>query len=337
MIHLPNTTGDRLEVNALFIQPTRWCAHNCKGCYVKAHESTTEQTPQEQQLRLFQLFYDGIVAHANQITISLDTLPENEEQRRHMTGLISEIIRYLSDNHQPGVQIHITARDIDTLKEYDLHHWQWEQFTVVSLSNITETQAAGAYTRQGSENSAFTATNELRDTIGIGVHLNWNYSPPPNMSSLDIDKHIDKFINIAKSVNSVYMIAHKSPVGKHRDPTTRLHDRSRWRSDILCMKTILNRVPADIKKKIQIDGCIRDVVREATTGFGCSSGISRFQVWPDGSVSGCPYAHKGNTGPGRTANEIIENIRKSRKVYDYERCHLPEIHHSLSREPSSRK
>lgn len=336
MLHLLNTTGDRLEVNALFIQPTRWCASSCKGCYVKAHKSENYHTPWEQQARLFEYFYFGQMAHANQITISLDTLPEEGPQRNHMLGFFNSIVSTMNgDPDKKAIrrpQVHITVRNIDTLQSYvptDSYAIErtFKLFTVVSISDIRRTDIEeGSFIRHSE-------TCRLRERIPSGVHINYNHMCPANVSSLNIKEHIDRLIEIGKTVDSIYMITHKTPVGAPRNDLMRLMDRSRWRSDILYMRTILQSVPENIKKKIQVDGCIQDVVKNANTNLGCSSSVSRFQVWPDGSVSGCPYSFDSRTSRGETADEILSNIRQARKSYDYYRCHLPEIHNSLTRRP----
>lgn len=71
--------------------------------------------------------------------------------------------------------------------------------------------------------------------------------------------------------------------------------------------------------KFVLDRCLLNM-RNNIAGVGkCSSGVSRFQVWPDGGVSGCPYAKNG-IGSAQTVEGILENIRRARERYDFDRC-----------------
>jgi len=54
----------------------------------------------------------------------------------------------------------------------------------------------------------------------------------------------------------------------------------------------------------------------------CNANISKFQVWPDGSVSGCPYKETSDTGPTLTAEGVVDNILKSSRCNNFEECCL---------------
>jgi len=326
------TQNSKLDLNALFIQPTRWCASPsrvCKGCYVRAHKATS-QASLEEHVELFRRFYEGDGVSTKQITISLDVLPLSEgwEEQYYawMVSYFKEIYSMLKDTtwenlHKSYPQVHVTARDIGIVHEYidecDIEDGL-RKLTVLSLSRIDY-------------------PNDVRARMGI-LHFNYNCMPPPNCSSSTIDEEVEHLARIGRNVDSIYMILHKSPVGGQRPDTVKWRDRTRWRSDIQYMKTMLTRLP-HLRSKIQIDGCLKDVVKAKKTGYGCNCNVSRFQVWPDGSVSGCPYAISSNTGVGATADKMIDNIRKAKEYYDFEqRCHLSEIHNSLLERPSdSRK
>jgi hypothetical protein len=116
-----------------------------------------------------------------------------------------------------------------------------------------------------------------------------------------------------------------------------LGDRQRMQNDISYIQTMLGRLPEHVRSKTNVDGCLEDTIRFSRTGFGCSSNVSRLQIWPDGSVSGCPYAFNGSTPPGLSLEDLLANIRAARETYDFDRCHLPDVHNSILQRPKARK
>ncbi len=92
----------------------------------------------------------------------------------------------------------------------------------------------------------------------------------------------------------------------------------------------MERLPTNVRNKVSVDGCLQDTIKYTKTGFGCSSNVSRVQVWPDGSVTGCPYAFSSDGPIGKTAEDILDNIISARKQYDFkQKCHLPEVYNSI--------
>jgi len=58
----------------------------------------------------------------------------------------------------------------------------------------------------------------------------------------------------------------------------------------------------------------------------CSANISKFTIWPDGSVSGCSYAKVSNTGPAGSCKDILNNIVEANREYDFNHCPLNGIY-----------
>lgn len=314
-----------LELNALFIQPTRWCGLNCKGCYVKEHTGGAGDTHLDWSVLsdLFTKFYfnkDG--AWANQITIAVDDLSEDPEQAKQMSTLIIDIISRLkisSDVTYP--EVHMTFHTMDTITQYAYYLGQtvnhfWKHLDMVSLSVIRDKDLPWI------QNAKFLYSDTM---------VNYNHLVPSNVTSFNIDKYVDHLTKVGELVDHIYMVMFKTPVGGPRNELTKLGDVSRMETDIAYMNTILERVPDSVRRKITIDGCLQDTIKHSKTGFGCSSNVSRVQVWPDGSVTGCPYAHS-STGPGgSTVEDILVNIARARREYDFrERCHLPDVYDTVT-------
>lgn len=335
MLPVLNVSGPRLEVNALFLQPTRWCAINCKGCYVKEHEGGENgyHTPYTEQEKLFRYFYNGEIAWANQITVAIDNLPApeadavalfghvSEETRRyaHMVNIFQSIIDYIEANKtDQSPEVHMTFNSDLVFEEYTSKRGVGavntaRQLSVLSFSNIKRM--------------------EYVKYLAKHTHVNYNHLIPGNVTSFNIDKHVERMTRIGEIVDSIYMVIFKSPVGAPRTELVQVGDQSRMRSDLSYIRTMMERLPEHVRRKINVDGCLKDTVNSFRTGFGCSSNVSRFQVWPDGTVSGCPYAFSQDGQPtGKTAEDIMANIRAARKRYDFrDRCHLPETYNSLSK------
>jgi hypothetical protein len=75
------------------------------------------------------------------------------------------------------------------------------------------------------------------------------------------------------------------------------------------------------------DVCSIDYTNWRTKSISsCSANISKFTIWPDGSVSGCPYTKQSNTGPASDYNGILQNIVKASKCYDFNNCPMKELY-----------
>lgn len=317
---------NRLEIGTLFIQPTYWCSsQSCKNCYVKKHSGPTDKfISLVQAIRLFNMFYQGESAWANQITISIDNLPPNTTANdfhyTYMLGYWLEVRAAIWRDKRPRrerPEIHMTCHSWDSWSEYttselaDDDIFILELLDMISISNITDLELTKDLTKQ--------------------VHVNYNHLIPSDVTSQNIDKYVEKMIKIGKIVQSIYLTVNKTPIGLSLSEDAQRFMAYRMSSDLSYIKTMLECLPKDVRRKVHVDGCIEDVNKARKTGFGCSSNVSRFQVWPDGSVSGCPYAYSGNTGPAENAEDILKNIKEARKTYDFrERCHLPAIIDSIS-------
>ena len=318
-----------LELNALFIQPTRWCGLDCAGCYVKEHAGGDEgfHTPAGIQVDLFHEFFLGRRGSwANQITISIDDLPKIPEQQNHLSSVFQTIISLISsDEREKGnrPEVHMTFNTPNTLKAYAPGFTTalkvFSNLDMISFSHIP----AGPQ---------FQAVSAAKQVLGNDCYINYNHLVPSNVTSLNIDRHIKRMTEIGKIVDHIYMVIFKSPVGKERDKMTQIGDASQMRSDITYINTMMERLPESVRSKVSVDGCLQDTIKHSKTGFGCSSNVSRVQVWPDGSVTGCPYAFH-STGPeGRTLDDILRNVRRARTEYDFkEKCHLPNVYDFITK------
>jgi hypothetical protein len=335
-----NKLSSRVEVHTLFLQPTPWCARNCTGCYVKERdpsESIDYQivTPLREQFALLELFTKGELAWANEITVAMDDLPTHRGQQNHMVGLFDRFMNLIHENkiwQLPLPSMHMTFHTVNTYLSYvdrtkNSANWFRES---IKEEDSWETLAFPAHLLD-MINFSHLSTNEitkkLLKEIRKETSINYNYLIPRNVNKNNIKKHIKHLTEIGKMVDHIYLVIYKDPIGRIRSSEDAARSQRNMANDRFYIEQMQKHLPSDIKNKINIDGCLKDVEKFNATSYGCSSNISRFQVWPDGSVTGCAYGDKSITKDiGLSTEGILRNLKESRKRYDFldAPCHLVE-------------
>jgi hypothetical protein len=328
-------------INALFLQPTTFCRLNCNGCYVKewSKKEVINAIPQHMShtvwgniVRTFMGLEDiylpsrtGVIKDlqpytygANQITLALDDHSYVNAQKDYMLNIFNRVLEEVANAKYQGIEteFHITTHTTQSINNYLTHDSKIERknsttnclkyIDMVSISDF----------RIGD-----------RDILGVikknKTKINWNFMPHPSFT----EEHIAEALEI---VDSVYVILHKPDLGIHIPRKTIKHY-----FDMI--ELLKNKFPKHLYK-INIDGCVTDAKKYAEKGFGCSSNISRFQIWPNGSVSGCPYSHRPITPSAFGIHEedsyaeiedvilsrVLDNIRKASKIYQFKNCKIPE-------------
>jgi len=326
MRNLTILNSNIININAVFIQPTTYCGLNCKGCYVKAWEknlNSSENLESWKWLDLFHIFIGehktnprliGKEVHTNQITLALDNLPSPR-------GLITEhmqriLVNYLTvaqygKERAIDTEFHMTVNSIDALYEY--RPFSMEQAKCLDLITFSQIHKKDIGKLKG-----------MRDIVS---HVNYNFQPSLLNNTKKAIKQKIKILkeDILPNVNTMYLILHKPDTGKDLD-------QEMTNNYFLFWEQLKETLPPGLLAKVNLDGCVIDAKRYVTTGGGCSSNISRFQVWPNGAVSGCPYSHTPKTKAAIDAVDIIENIQEASKVYEFKKCKIPEnLHPSNSR------
>ena len=203
---------------------------------------------------------------------------------------------------------------IETLKIDDT---ELERLDFISLSHPPTMR------RHGFRN----LTKRLENT-----QFGWNVKIPSKMDKNSILTGL-RWIDEAQAyLDQIYLMLTKSPVGAKRTLQTAEIDKQQMRTDLHFIEQVYEMAERNgYRHKLLVDGCLRDVVKFKDTGYGCSANISKFQIWPDGSVSGCPYKYKAVTPHAGTWEEVLINIRKAQYYYDFQECHLPEIYADVTR------
>jgi hypothetical protein len=293
------------DYGAIFLQPTFWCNLKCKGCYVRTHhrDTTFQQTSWEEQLKLFDILYNNKgPVFCNQITVSIDDLPADQLKRNHLLQLTNGILNLLEKDGQHP-QVHFTCRSPNTMYSYQntessFAGWKW--LNLISFSSMTI------------NNFDKTIVSFLRD-FGVCVNLNHQF--------ISVDKSLAYLTKVGSLVDQIYLLISKEPISMSSRENIFLSNQ------VLDINTqindLLDKLPKDIKDKIHLDSCITAARSHRETGYTCNAGISKFQVWPDGSVSGCPYKMVSDTTEGQSADQIIKNIIKVKNNNnDFDECYI---------------
>ena len=188
------------ELNTLFIQPTNWCAKNCKGCYVKRYEGSNEQISLHTLLNLFDTFYYGMNnCWANQITVSIDEKPSDNNNRNSiMSNIFHGILERINrDTRKDKPEIHFTFNSYKTMIDYanslSLQHVKWiYKLGLISISNIEIEEL-----------------EHIKRCIDNGAKIKYNHIVPSKITTNTIDKYVDTIRKIGEVVNSIYLILYK--------------------------------------------------------------------------------------------------------------------------------
>lgn len=311
-------------INALFIQPTVYCSLKCPGCYVKGWEKNAQgnvRIPPDAWWKFMRAMV-GLEEEwignygTNQITFALDNAPL--EHHLYMENIRDNFFDVAADIKYQGIdtETHITTNQIGNL---------------IKSNHTGEFSPASNYIKyidmislSGPVQRGHVYSDKLRE-VAPNTTINWNrqIQAPVNEDYKDwLAFQIQWTKAYMDSFDSIYLIAHKPNLGSYYDSKYLT-----W-----CMR--LYEELRSITDKVHLDGCLGDAKKYASTGHGCSSNISRFQIWPDGSVSGCPYNQKPVTEPAKHkddmlcasdyARRMLNNIREAAKVYEFDGCRIPE-------------
>lgn len=287
-------------------------AHNC---YVKEKESKfgSEEIDFELWVTILDnIFFADRNIRTSQVTLALDTLNQDPFSDSYfkmykIAAVYSAMTRDIKQyKNNLNLSIHLTVNDVKDLEQYTKSE-PFVGLDLISVSNI----------------NSLDDIKRIRERAPY-AKINWNV-----LASTLNKKSEDQIRQIVQHVNQVYLLLPKAPLGKEG------HDfNSLWKS----MRKIPTLFPRDEKQetdgdscvipplinKFILDGCIRDSNTFKVEGTGCSSNISRFQIWPDGRVTGCAYnSHEQYGKKANSIEDILDNLNDARTRYEFEKCTIP--------------
>ena len=221
--------------------------------------------------------------------------------------MISIAEQYIWRASKSEISRHLTVNCIKDLEEYNERcnaPSGWHNINLLSISNIN-------------------SPDDIKRAKSIckNAKINWNV-----MSGSLLKMDIEKIKSIVRYVDQVYLLLHKAPLGSSGNQVaTFLHslniiDKLKDNSpqvDNACQ------IP-DLASKFRLDGCMQDANKYINTGNGCSANISKFQIWPDGRVTGCAYNSQFTYGKqANTIEDIVSNLIDAKQRYEFSKCTIP--------------
>lgn len=297
---VPIITNSALHLNALLIQPTSFCALNCEGCYAKNFKNASHQTLMNFVASLSNPKYP---VRANQITMAVDVLPKSNDS--YEFEVLTDFFKYFhfaARSNTLQTEYHITVNHINNLKTYldylEYHEVALSYFQMISVSNLTDIPKSWKHK----------------------THWNWNLtlfpSDYPDISKINTQETKDWFVSQLNKVDSCYLVLHKPSTGDK----VGLHS---FKIFIEFKKMIDSLLPEQ-RAKVNFDTCFTDSQKYLSTNRGCSANVSKFQIWPDGSVTGCPYKQTPDTPSAKNLQEIFANFVLAKNKYNFNSCNIPD-------------
>jgi hypothetical protein len=274
--------------HTFFIQPTYQCALNCKGCYVKESLQNTEVSSEILD-SLIRYLWVTEKFNVGQVTLAVDDVPDDAVVAAKMISALKTALQI--QQVTSGVEFHITINSLRTLQKYIDSGLPLEYIAshsdLISISYLSP------------------ADIPLLKLIRNYTKVNYNYMHSKNL-------HL--FREMLDHVDMSYYLLYKTGLAKQNDFGA-----------IDVFKQGLREIgswnPSE-KAKVKVDGCVQDARKFLKTGFGCSSNVSRFHIWPDGHVTGCAYNKDGGI-PASTLTGIVQNISVAAREYEFKRCTIP--------------
>lgn len=301
------STADRVEVGHIMWQPMTACALRCHDCYLSAFREEHPTDDDQGRGSLLSLIYTHKLIKCNQLTLSLNTV--REVPRWLQVGL-----QRLWKNHNKhsgsDPLLAITAHDLRTLDF-------WAQ--ALELPDLAALlQPLGVLSLSVFPYHPDDIVRLKQACLTHGVTLNYN-----RVASEDI-AHTEQFAIGCKVADSIHVVLNKQPLGA-KQPTADLYQ---WHQAVnLARRFPLIRVVQDL--------CVRESERYLDEGKTCSACYGRLHVWPDESVTGCPYdARHICTAPVTRATDrmasaqllerILAVVQTTKDYHPIRHCGIPE-------------
>lgn len=301
---------DRFSANAIFLQPTWTCQKNCKGCYVKEKESkfgSEEMDISVWEDILTQLVSEQKTLRAAQVTMALDTLPKTAA-RLKMQLIFADYNDLVSQfSTENDTEFHFTVNSVNDLQTYDpIVNPRMNLVSISHLKNADE-------------------IHTVRDFFPK-AKINYNVMSGDLVSQVN-SKGIDHVRSIVKNVDSVYILLSKAPMGLQGHDFNGFFQALEILKQFKAVKQETDGQACalpDLSSKFIMDGCMVDAAKFKKTGFGCAANVSRFQIWPDGRVTGCAYNSHNQYGKlAESFDDVIENFQEAKQRYEFDGCSIP--------------
>lgn len=297
-------------ISALLLQPAKRCTRNCNNCYLQLFNGNDTQGFRLHHDLLSKIYSLDPPIVTRQLTIGLNPLPRTGLYRRRAISFFIRTARIVArrSNKDPP-ELHLTFSDLGSCYDYfmgaDRFHRKEDvkalsefkrNITLVSISNLDIRRY------------------KISRMHWLKKRINWNWMPRRG-EKIDLQE----VMRTLELVKSCYLIFEKRPLGMEQDV--------RQLAAFIRLYVLLKeKLPYELFKKIHLDRCIEAAIQYSKTGYGCSSNVSVFHVWPNGYPTGCPYnvigLHRYTFSMGKT----IKEIARRRGIYEFDDCKIPKAY-----------
>lgn len=296
-------SDNSIHIDHIMWQPQFKCQSKCKGCYLRKSKAAQYQGPLNYDIINLVFVEEEITC--NQFTISLDTIYKIDNELLEQIKWIWQYYHAAtnSDIETATPQLCITVENWNTVI-------RWANAMDISIHNFLEPLCMLSISKLP------TLGKKCEDIHNIcreaGTELNFN-----KLVKKDMDDLAKKIFRIqCRYVDNIYLVFKKSPLGIKQDPDMVDH----WLQalSIAADEAGLSKLCTDI--------CIRESHRKIKNNLTCSACIGKISVWPDGSVTGCPYDTNYLGSPQtRSTREEIKQVITSKDNHPMKFCTIPEM------------
>ena len=279
-----------VHLDAVSIQPSWDCGRACKGCYL---QNKSKANRGQQSLKWFQELFRSIFTETHslfttkQVTLSVDKLPADHRRAAFMEEILDIFLKQPKGLTEKHITVH-SRMDLEQYGPYRFLKAFQSELDWISVSKIHNDY-------------------DTRTLSNMGPRINWN-TLPAGIRGYGFCAETLSF------VDHLHLLLEKPVLGQ---------DFNRI-AEIDFMKTrdfLRQHFPSELRQgKITFDPCHMALEGYYTKGWGCSSNLRKISIWPDGTVTGCPY------DSGREELDHEESLVMAlRDEYDWERCRIKEL------------
>ena len=271
-----------VSVDHVIWQPEFKCVSNCKGCYLKNSKVTQGITLHTD---IIDLIFQQHTVTCSQFTISLDSFYRKPEQ---LVKTLKDLWSFY-ETKNPSINLCLTVQNYASLLKWtQAFNMQTLEFlkpvTILSLSSMPNTKSL--------------CQNVLATCRKTNTILNYN---KVIFSDVSNDKHFHIGCHYA---DQVYIVLHKKALGG-------INSKSMINLWAIAAKIAIR----ETKGQVIFDQCVLDSMYYKDSK--CSAGIRKVAVWPDNTVSGCPYDTEHIVHPNQDKN-LFKNLDK---IVNTSHCH----------------
>jgi hypothetical protein len=275
----------RIHLQHIMWQPTFNCPQKCKGCYINQSPAAQYTFPISDQI--LKLIYEDDKVRCDQLTIALDSFHSPPQFLIDALKKVWTAHREEKLPFPPELCVNVYSWNMALcwaramgLSDLDF----LKPLTMLSLSTLPV---------QGKQCSAL---HELCHSAS--VTLNYNHT----VTKQDLDSK--SFEMGVRYADHVHLVLHKNTLGSS-------HSDESWESWFKARKLVQKWAP----EKLKVDTCITESLRFVATKKSCGAGITKVHIWPDNSVTGCPYdalhlTTSNDYGKQQVTYDVLEELEK---------------------------